>query len=98
MHHSDQSKLLVGYSATLTILSSLLMILRLTSRRLSAVRFWLDYALIIITLRACLQMRTPCDNSINTVNTHNHSFTGIFAQTRTETNILRVLINFNKAL
>ena len=40
MQRRGHSALVIGYSATMTVLSSVLVILRLVSRRLSATKFW----------------------------------------------------------
>ena len=50
MQTHDRSELLVGYSVALIVLSSILVILRLISRRLSAAKFWWDDTLIVISL------------------------------------------------
>ena len=50
MQTHDRSVLLVGYSVALIALSSILAILRLISRRLSAAKFWWDDALIVVSL------------------------------------------------
>lgn len=45
MEQRGRSGLLIGYSVALLTLSSILVILRLVSRRLSAAKFWWEYVL-----------------------------------------------------
>lgn len=50
MQYTSRQATLIGYSVTAIILSSTLVILRLVSRRLSAVKVWCDDTLIILAL------------------------------------------------